>query len=194
MIVRPPSLPSPSALGLLGLLSALSVLGCRDLDGFDTKPGEAYCGVIGSPAFQAGFLKQNQPPDLALGLTLDMNTLTSLPGTLTSGDALNGMCATPDAPQRLFDHVKLRAIPEVDQDVISALTFGEGHLHDFFAWVDSSCQGTMLAVVSLLKNNQVELRLFKPARMPQPNAPPFDQPGFVVFHLRAQPIADCQVY
>jgi hypothetical protein len=104
------------------------------------------------------------------------------------------MCAAPGVPQRLFDNSPLRAIPEVDHDVLSSLTFGEGHVHDFFAWVDSSCQGTMLAVVSLMKNNQVELRLFKPARVPQPGSTPFDEPGFAVFHLAAQPQSDCQVY
>ncbi|MEO6598732.1 MAG: hypothetical protein ABIQ16_02595 [Polyangiaceae bacterium] len=179
----------------LGALCALFMLGCRDLKGFDSKPGEAYCGaIISQPAFQDGFVKQNQPPDLELGLVLDVERLTSRPGELSSNDALNGMCAAPGAPQRLFDNAPLRAIPEVDHDELSALTFGEGHVHDFFAWVDSSCQGTMLAVVSLMKNNQVELRLFKPARVPQLNATSFDKPGFAVFHLLAQPQGDCQVY
>jgi hypothetical protein len=185
----------PRSAHAFGLLCALSALGCRDLDSFDSKPGEAYCGaIVGQPAFQSGFIKQKQPPDLELGLVLDIERLTSRPGELSSNDALTGMCAAPGAPQRLFDNAPLRAIPEVDQDVLSTLTFGEGHVHDFFAWVDSSCQGTMLAVVSLMKNNQVELRLFKPARVPQPGATPFDEPGFAVFHLAAQPQSDCQVY
>ena len=193
MIVRS-SFPRSAA--ALALASAACLLGCRDLEGFESKPGEAYCGVIiGQPAFQDGFVKLNQPPDLELGLTLHIERLTSRPGELSSNDAQNGMCAAPGAPQRLFDNAPLRAIPEVDNDVLSSLTFGEGHVHDFFAWVDSSCQGTMLAVVSLMKNNQVELRLFKPARVPQPNAAPFDTPGFAVFHLLAQPQSDCrQVY
>ncbi len=180
------------ATSTLSALCALSLLGCRDLDSFDSKPGEAYCGaIIGQPQFQDGFVKENQPPDLELGLTLDMDRLTSQPGRLSSGDAQNGMCA----PLRLFEKdTPLRAIPEVDHDVISALTFGEGHVHDFFAWVDSTCQGTMLAVVSLMKNNQVEVRLFKPARMPEPNATAFDKPGFAVFHLVAQSVSDCKVY
>ncbi len=126
-----------------------------------------------------------------MGLTLDIDRLTSQPGLLSSGDAKDGMCA----PLRLFDKdTPLRAIPEVDHDVLSALTFGEGHLHDFFAWVDSTCQGTMLAVVSLMKNNQVEVRLFKPARVPPPNATSFDKPGFAVFHLVAQQRSECEVY
>jgi len=192
MIPRPSSPLSAPALCLLG---AAALLGCRDLESFDSKPGEAYCGtIIGQPGFQEGFVKLKQPPDLELGLVLDVQRLTSRPGELSSNDALNGMCAAPGAPQRLFDNAPLRAIPEVDHDVLSSLTFGEGHVHDFFAWVDSSCQGTMLAVVSLMKNDQVELRLFKPARVPQAGATPFDEPGFAVFHLEAQPQSDCQVY
>ena len=71
--------------------------------------------------------------------------------------------------------------------MLSALTFGEGHEHDFFAWVDSTCQGTMLAVVSLMKNNYVELRLFKPAPL-SPSTTPAESPGFAVFHLNPKPL------
>ncbi len=179
-------LPAARALALIGGLVAL---GCKDLDSFDSKPGEAYCGTIGSPAFQDGFTVQDMPPSLQLALTLDLNKLSSEPGRLSSGDAGNGLCK----PLALFDDQPLRAIPEVDRDVISALTFGEGHEHDFFAWVDSSCQGTMLAVVSLLKNNQVELRLFKPMPAPAVDAPPEKRPGFAVFHLspKARTPAEC---
>jgi hypothetical protein len=169
-----------------GALGAFAILGCHNLDGFDTKPGDAYCGAIVGAPFQAGFVPENQPPSLELALTLDTSKLTSEPGILHSNDAQSGLCATPTQPQALFQDVPLRAIPEVDHDALSTLTFGEGHEHDFFAWVDSTCQGTMLAVVSLMKNNQVEMRLFKPARLPPPDAPPAEQPGFAVFHLEVQ--------
>jgi hypothetical protein len=69
---------------------------------------------------------------------------------------------------------------------LSTLSFGEGHVHDFFAWVDSTCQGTMVAVVSLMKDNQVELRLFKPMRLPPPDAGPAETPGFAMFSLSAR--------
>ena len=125
---------------------------------------------------------RDQPPNLEIALTLDTSQLSTVPGKLHSSDSKNGLC--PGQP--LFDGADLRAIPEVEHDALSALTFGEGHEHDFFAWVDSTCQGTLLAVVSLLKNNQVEVRLFKPAHTPAPNAPPAAKPGFAVFHLEAQ--------
>jgi hypothetical protein len=185
-MIRPSLLPAARA---LAFLSGLVLLGCKDLDSFDSKPGQAYCGTIGSPVFQDGFTVQDMPPSLQLALTLDMGKLASEPGRLSSNDAQSGLCN----PQALFEDQPLRAIPEVDRDVISALTFGEGHEHDFFAWVDSSCQGTMLAVVSLMKNSQVELRLFKPMAAPAVDAPPQKRPGFAVFHLtpQARTLAEC---
>src|SRR5450432_2170182 len=177
---------------LLGVLGAFAVLSCRNLDSFNTKPGDAYCGaIIGEPAFQAGFVPKGQPPQLELSLTLDTNKLTSEPGILRSRECKgtcsgneSGLCSDPTQP--LFQDAPLRAIPAVDHDVLSTLSFGEGHEHDFFAWVDSTCQGTMLAVVSLMKNDQVEMRLFKPARLPPAKAPPDQQPGFAMFHFDVQ--------
>ncbi|MEP7052355.1 MAG: hypothetical protein ABJB12_18455 [Pseudomonadota bacterium] len=167
----------------LALFGACAAFGCHNLDGFDTKNGDAYCAsILRQPAFQDSFQPTGHPPDLQLALTLDTSKLTSEPGHLRSNDAVGGLCG--DRP--LFQEAPLRAIPEVDHDVISALSFGEGHEHDFFVWVDSTCQGTLLGVVSLLKNDQVELRLFKPAHKPAPDAPPDQSPGFAVFHFYAQ--------
>jgi len=183
-----PSRRSRHAFSVLTLLCATSALSCRNLDSFDSKPGEAYCGNIGHVSlFHDGFIKEDSPPTLQLALRLDMSRLTSEPGRLNSNDP-QGMCGTPDAPQVLFSNALLRAIPQVENDALSALSFGEGHDHDFFAWVDSSCQGTMLAVVSLMKNNHVELRLFKPARFPAPDATAAERPGFALFHLDPKPL------
>ncbi len=170
---------------LPGLAAVASAAGCRNLDGFDTQPGESYCGsLISQPAFQDGFLPAGSRPTLELALTLDTSKLTSEPGILRSNDSRTGLCA--NSTGSLFQDAPLRAIPEVDHDVLSSLSFGEGHEHDFFAWVDSSCQGTMLAVVSLMKNEHVEMRLFKPARLPPPQARPDQKPGFAVFDLDVQ--------
>jgi hypothetical protein len=163
-------------------LCAVSASGCTSLDGFNSKPGEAYCGQISVAVFHEGFVKQGLPSDLWLALTMDTSKLTTVPGKLNSND-FQGICGTSDAPQVLFLDAPVRAIPEVDHDVLSALTFGEGHDHDFFAWVDSTCLGTMLAVVSLMKNNYIELRLFKPAPAPPLNATVAQRPGFALFHL-----------
>ena len=174
----------PRPLRLLGLLGTLALVGCHNLDDFTTKEGEAFCGSIVGANFQTGFVPRDQPPDLTVALTLDTGKLTAQPGFLSSDDAGKGLCGE----QPLFQDAPIRSIPVVDSDAISTLSFGEGHEHDFFAYVDSTCQGTMLAVVSLMKNNQVELRLFKPAPLPPRDTmtptPPAEEPGFAVFHLR----------
>lgn len=180
-------LRSLPAVGAWLTLCAIGVSSCTSIDGFTSKPGEAYCGPIGLADFQEGFVKEDSPSDLSVALTLDTSTLTTKPGFLSSKDP-QGICGTPDAPQVLFANAPLRPIAALQHDVLSALTFGEGHDHDFFAWVDSTCQGTLLAVVSLMKNNYVELRLFKPAPLPPPKPTAAETPGFALFHLNPKPL------
>lgn len=168
----------------LSLVAAgtLAVAGCRSLDRFETEEPEAYCGsLVGAPLFHEGFVPTNAPPSLSLRLELDMSSLTTRPGVLASNDQATGLCREKERP--LFDEASLRAIPQLANDALSQADFGEGHDHDFFAWVDSTCQGTMLAVVSLLKNDAVEVRLLKPAPDVPQNAGPERQPGFALFYL-----------
>jgi hypothetical protein len=168
-------------------LAALAVLppwlaSCRSLERFDTEPPAAYCGsLVGAPLFHEGFIPTGAPPSLSLALELDMSSLSSRPGSLRSDDMTSGFCSDRGRP--LFDGAALRAIPQVANDALSQADFGEGHEHDFFAWVDSTCQGTMLAVVSLLKNGAVELRMLKPAPDPPAKAGPERRPGFALFYL-----------
>ena len=128
-------------------VALLGASGCRSLDRFDTDGNEAYCGsLVGAPLFHEGFVPANRPPALALRLTLDTSALLTRPGTLTSNDADLGLCGG----EPLFVGASLRAIPEILHDSLSQVDLGDGHEHDFFAWADSTCQGTMLAIVSLL--------------------------------------------
>jgi hypothetical protein len=181
-----------SSLVPLGVL--LMTLSCRNLDRFDTKNDAAFCGqLVSAPAFHDGFvpeLKDGEPKlQLTMKLTLDTSQLSTYAadkatqvGELSSNDADKGLCALDGQP--LFKGSPLRGIPQVDHDTISTLTFGEGHDEDFFAWTDSKCQGTMLALVSLLRKGDVELRLFKPAPLPPPMAGPDQRPGFGLFYLK----------
>jgi hypothetical protein len=164
--------------------AALFVGGCRSLDRFDTKGDSAYCGNIVGHIFQDGFIPENTRPRLRLHLELDVDNLSTYPGTLTSNDAEFGLCSATDAP--LFMNARLRAIEEIFHDALSQAEFGDGHQHDFFAWVDSTCQGTMLAVVSLLTNGSVEVRLLKPAADPPEGASAGERPGFAKFSLDRQ--------
>jgi hypothetical protein len=170
---------------LTGPLVALSLclFGCRSLERFDTSGDPAYCGsILKAPLFQDGFLPDGVEPGFFLRLELDIDRLTTRPGTITSNDEVFGMCREKGGA--LFQEAELRAIEEIFHDALSQMEFGEGHQHDFFAWVDSTCQGTMLAVVSLLTNGSVEVRLLKPAADPPPDAEPEMRPGFALFYMR----------
>src|SRR4051812_15056965 len=81
-------------------LGAACALGCGNLDGFTSKPDEAYCGKIGLPVFQDGFVDDDLPSTLELALVLDTSKLNTEPGRLRSNDEL-GICGTPEAPQVL---------------------------------------------------------------------------------------------
>jgi hypothetical protein len=132
-----------AALALGGLVS------CHDLSRFDTEGAAAYCGaIVGLPPFNSGFVPSGAPPNLSLRLRLDTSTLTTRPGSLTSNDATSGFCE----PAPLFDEAPLRAIPAILHDALSQADLGEGRQHTFFAWVDSTCGTSMVAVISLLTN------------------------------------------
>jgi hypothetical protein len=163
------------------LIGLAALTGCRNLERFDTAKPAAYCGsLVGTTVFHAGFIGNGAPPDLQLRLELDTSSLADRPGTLSSNDADAGFCK----PAPLFTEAPLRAIPEVLHDALSQVDLGQGHEHDFFAWVDSTCQGTMLAVVSLLTNGAVEVRLLKPGPDVSPMADPEQRSGFALFYLQ----------
>jgi hypothetical protein len=186
---RSPSKPHQRL--LQASLIVLASFSCRNVSRFDTRGEEAYCGsLVSGPAFHAGFVPTGEPPNLRLKLTLDTSQLASLSqttpvllGALTTDDAERGICAS-ETQQPMFRSAPLRAIPEVHHDAVSTLSFGDGHDEDLFAWADSTCQGTMLALISLLRSGDVELRLFKPAPLPPPDAGPEQQPGFALFYLK----------
>jgi hypothetical protein len=174
---------SPLVLALFGLLA-----GCSSLDRFDTKGSAAYCGgLVVRPPFSEGLLPTGYyPPSLVLRFNLDVGALTSrgaepvVVGKLSTDDAAAGLCA----PHALFEEAPLRTIPTLDHDLLSLLEFPTGRDYNFFGWVDSSCPGTtMLAVVSLMRNDDVEVRVLKPAQQPLPGAGPKETPGFGMFYL-----------
>jgi hypothetical protein len=176
-------LPIVAPRGAGPLLLVVALCGCRSLDRFDTGGEAAYCGsIVGAQLFQGGFIPDNTPPSLSLHLELDIGKLATRPGTLTSNDAAMGLCSDMGKP--LFENASLRAIEEIFHDDLSQAEFGEGHQHDVFAWVDSTCQGTMVAVVSMLTNGAVEVRLLKPAADGPDDAPAGERAGFAKFYLK----------
>jgi hypothetical protein len=176
--------------GAAGLLAIVLLGGCQKLDQFDTKGTAAYCGpiVIGqfvrTPEQLGGFNR-----DIRLRVDVDMDAATTSPATITSDDAADGQCA----PRATFAGAKLRVTPEVVSDPLSTLTFEEGQVHNFVGWVDSTCRGSMLSVVSLYKNDRVEVRFLWPSPTGAPatsatgdaGAPPAQpRDGFALFTLK----------
>ncbi|MDX2055685.1 MAG: hypothetical protein SFV15_25005 [Polyangiaceae bacterium] len=169
---------------------SLWLLGCQDLSRFETQPGEAYCGtMVSSPVFHEGLLPAAVPPVLPIRLELNIHALDSLPGVVTTGDKATGLCAASGQP--LLNHAPLRAIPTLAHDQLSLLEFGDGREQNLMAWVDSTCQGTLLGVLSLMKDSTIELRLLKPKPFPAPGAAPADQPGFGLFTLARKAESNC---
>lgn len=177
-----------SLLTPLALASVAVLAGCSSLERFDTKGTEAaYCGsLVARPPFADGLLPSSLPPSLIMRMSLDVTALMSrgteaIEVARISTDDVGGLCKNQGGP--LFQDAMLRTIPTLDHDPLSALEFATGRDYNFFGWVDSSCQGTMLAVVSLMRNDDVEVRLLKPAAYVGPGAPPESSPGFGMFYL-----------
>lgn len=154
------------------IAAALLCSACNDLDRFDTGDDSAYCGQIIDGRFvRAGFERQ-----LSMELHLDTDSLQSLPGELTTFDAESGPCQ----PQALFSRARLRVPQATLADPLSVLSLGDEHDYTVMAWAESSCQGPMLAVVSLMRSGEVEVRLLAPPLASEPEG------RFGVFHLSKQ--------
>jgi hypothetical protein len=159
----------------------LCVTGCHSLDRFDTTDGAEYCGKLLAPGFASTGLVENgdQASQLRLKLSLSTKTIATRPGVVSSNDQAFGICT----PQPLFNDAPLRTIEPALHDEISLLRIGEGHEEDVLVWVDSTCSGSMLAVLSLIADGHVELRVFRPRPEPSSDTPIADTPGFGVFSL-----------
>jgi hypothetical protein len=142
------SLPFAIAAALLALA------GCRDLERFDTGASGAYCGTI----IDSDFTRSGFEAGLGMRLTLDIDALDVAPGALSTKD---GAVPGPCSPLPEFDSAPMRVTPEMFADPLSLLEFGATREHNFMAWVDSTCQASALAVVSLMHTGQVEVRLLR---------------------------------
>ncbi len=127
--------------------------GCSRLDRFDNGDGSAYCGnIVAASLARNGFVHRPR-----LQLKLDMSSLDQLPGVITTDDAADGPCH----PLPTFDAAQLRSPSKLAADPLSQLEFGEQRELNLLTWADSTCDGTYLAVVSLLHDDRVEVRLLR---------------------------------
>jgi hypothetical protein len=151
------------------VLALLAGSACSDLDRFDNSDGSAYCGQI----IDGTFVREGFDRQLGLELRLDIGRLQSVPGEITTFDDDTGACQ----PEPLFSRASLRVPQATLADALSTLQLDDNREHNIVAWVQSNCRGAMLAVVSLMKSDDVEVRLLAAPVGSEPEG------SFGVFHL-----------
>jgi len=139
---------------ILAVASALLVSACHDVSSFSTASGGSYEGPISSASFVRAGLGEPR-----LCLTIDTTHLQDTPGTLTTTDGL-------------FQQTALRSIPQLWQDPLSTLTFGEGRIQNvvYVAHgnpLDGGPAGDVFVVISFMNAGGIEVRLLRGA----PDAP-----------------------
>ncbi len=98
----------------------------------------------------AGFVLAGILPNTTLCLTLDTDHLQDAPGAISTDDGL-------------FKKVPLRPIPQIWQDPLSTLTFGEGRLKNLVYVATSGAGDDVFVVVSLMQSGHIEVRLLRGA-------------------------------
>lgn len=143
----------------LALTVALAALGvaCTDVSRFDTGKDDAYCGTI----VDATFVRQGFSRQIQAELQIDTHALNTKPGTLTTHRDDEPCDGNP-----LFSGVALQAPVKLESDPLSQLQFGDDRELNFMSWVAPACGATFLAVVSLMQDNSVELRLLRSPTQP----------------------------
>lgn len=132
-------------------VAAIAGAGCRDLSSFTTA-GDRYEGAV----VEAAFVRAGIDASTTLCLTLDTAHLQDGPGTLSTSDGR-------------FQTVPLRPIPQIWQDPLSTLSFGDGRLKNLVYVATASTPfgdgngSDVMAVVSLMQSGDVEVRLLRGA-------------------------------
>lgn len=179
-------LPNQSTGFVFVLMAALPALaGCDDLARFSTDPGKSYCGAVtlGS-SFRTGF-----SPRVQMRLKLDASRLDGpeSPGTLSTFEA-----GVDDQPERrLLDEAELRLLAPLAHDPLSHLEFGDGRERNaIFAVTPADPEAeSMLAVLSLRADENIEVRLLRAGTPPASDgtpAPEGRRPLFGIFTLSRQ--------
>ncbi len=171
-------------LALAAALSALACAGCRDLSSFSTNGGSFSGPVVAAPFVLAGVSADGGllSSSASLCITLDTDHLQDAPGSLSTSDGR-------------FSSAPMRPIPQIWQDPLSTLSFGEGRLKNLVYVVGATqpfgdgAGNDVFAVVSLMQSGDVEVRLLRSAPGPVTDAGATGAPAtnlFAVFDLSRQ--------
>ena len=128
-----------------------ATVGCRDLSSFSTS-GNRYEGTV----VQAAFVRAGVDANTTLCLSLDTDHLQDGPGNLSTSDGR-------------FHQAAMRPIPQIWQDPLSTLSFGDGRLKNLVYVATASSPfsdgngNDVLVIVSLMQSGSVEVRLLRGA-------------------------------
>jgi hypothetical protein len=126
-----------------------ALAGCNDVTRFSTAADESFCGSI----VPGPFVRQGFGPGVRMRLTFDADRLSDRPGVISTDDGL-------------LDRAALRPIPQLANDPLSSLQFGEGRMRNLLLGVSPTEGPNAFAVVSLMENGNIEVRVIRGAPLP----------------------------
>ena len=132
-------------------VGAMWLVACRNISGFSTH-GNHYAGSV----IDAQFVRVGVDAGTTLCLTLDTDHLQDAPGAISTSDGR-------------FQTVPLRPIPQIWNDPLSTLQFGEGRIQNFLYVAAATTPFSdgdgddVFAVISLMQSGDVEVRLLRGA-------------------------------
>lgn len=162
----------------LAVTSLGSLASCRELDQFTTN-GDHFEGTI----VAADFVRTGIAPGTTMCLSFDAAQIQASPGSLSTSDGT-------------FQQAPMRPLPQLQNDPLSLYTFGEGRIKNLVyaahASVADGGAGVVpdpLLFVSLLQNDDIELRVVRSAPELGDAAPPpgAGAPVFALFPLSRKP-------
>lgn len=152
---------------------ALASSGCgKDLKAFNSKADDRFEGSV----VRGTFVRAGIPEGAQMCLTLDAERLQDAPGTITTSDGL-------------FVKTPLRPIPQMLHDPLSTLSFGEGRVQNIVYAASPTDGGPedVLVVLSLMKTEDIEVRVLRGAPREDAGAPSNQLFGVYLLERRAGP-------
>ena len=154
------------ALACVTLAVMASMLGaCQELSSYKNN-GDHYEGLI----TQGTFVRTGFGDAVKMCLILDTDKLQQEPGELRTSDGS-------------FKKGTLRAVPQTFHDPVSTFQFGQGREKNYLYFTQISDGADALAVLSLMKNGDIEVRVLRGA----PGAGSAPTQLFGVFPLKREP-------
>ncbi len=132
------------------LIACGALIGCNDVSRFSTAADESYCGNVVSGAF----VREGFGPGVRMRMSFDADKLADMPGLISTDDGM-------------FDNAMMRRIDQLANDPLSTLQFGEGRVRNLLLGIEPTRGSTAFAVVSLMDNGSVEVRVLRGAPLPR---------------------------